>query len=195
MVDQHHQCHHQRHGQHRSDDSNQFRGGGTDLDRLGQARKHRVLLCEAAGDIPHQVLQQIADTDGGNHDGHPRRGPQRLISHTFHNKAQHNRQNDDQRNSHGKRYGGNQINHKKPGGCENISMREVDQAQNTVYQCIAYGNQRVLSADGNTCQQIGKQCVKHKFNPFMRELNRKGGCRPLRQPPGFQNLIRRPSGS
>ena len=109
--------------------------------------------------------------------------------------AQHNRQDNHQRNSQGKGHGSNQVNHKEPGRCENIAVRKVDQAQDTVNQRIAYGNQRVLSADGHTRQQIRKQRVKHKFNPFVRELNRKGGCRPLRQPPGFQNLIRRPSGS
>ena len=49
---------------------------------------------QAAGDVGRSVLQQIADADGGDHDGHSRGSAQGLIGRPLDDKAQRHRQDD-----------------------------------------------------------------------------------------------------
>ena len=65
----------------------------------------------AAGDVGRSVFQQIADADGGDHDGHSRGVAQGLIGRPLNEKAQRHRQDDDNRNCRVDRQHGGNINH------------------------------------------------------------------------------------
>ena len=48
-----------------------------------QARDLGIDLGQTAGDVQRQVLEQIADADGGDHQGHSGCGTQGFIGHLF----------------------------------------------------------------------------------------------------------------
>ena len=133
------------------------------MNSIGQPRQNRILLRQTARHIPHQILQQIGRADGGNHDGHARRRAQGLVSHALHHEAQRHSQQNHQR--HGNRQGKRrrQVDHEEACSGENVAVGKIDETQNAVDHGIAYGDQRILSANGDTCEEIRQNGIKHIF--------------------------------
>ena len=92
MLDHDDQRDDQQDGQHGGEDGQPPHGDAADLDLGTQPRDIGIGLRQAAGDIGGKVLQQVAHTDGGDHDRHAGGGTQRLVGHFFYHHAQHHRQ-------------------------------------------------------------------------------------------------------
>ena len=158
-------------GRHQHDDEERR----DDRHPLGLAAKHRdgvtdpgqggVLLGQAAGDVPHQVLQQVRHADGGDHNGHARCGAQGLVSHFLHRDAQQHGGRNDQRDGNGQRQGSGGVHHQKACHRKDIAVGKVDEAQDAVHHRVADGDQRILAAHRDARQQIGQKLCSHKGNP------------------------------
>ena len=149
MVNQHHQRKHQCNHQERRYQRYHLSGSGTDVDGIGDKGNGGILLCQTAGDVRRQVLEQIAHADGGNHNGHTGRRTQGLICRTFNGKADNHRQNQHQRHGDVQRQRRGQVNHHNTSHHKHIAVCKVNQPQDTVNHGITNGNQRILTTDGN----------------------------------------------
>ena len=160
MVDNKHQNDHQHHRYQWGDEHRQLVLHAEHADALADKGDIGELLGQAAGDVAHQILQQIADADGGDHHGHPRRGAQRGIGAFFDGKAHEHRQGDHDEDGHPHRHsgeGGRQIDHHDTRQHEQVAVGEVDELQDAVHHGVADGHQRELSACGESSDQIRSQ--------------------------------------
>ena len=186
MVDQLGQKHDQHQHQNGSDNDHQLRGGADDVDGFVQDSDGGIRHGLTAGDIGRGVLQQIADADGRDHDGHSRRVAQGLIGRPLNEEAQRHRQDDDNRNRRVDRHHGGNIDAQQARDHEHVAVGEVDQAQNAVDHGIANGDQRQLPTKRNAAEQNGYQVFQRKqlfhkgFLPFFTESPKKPSAAPLR---------------
>ena len=146
----------QQQRQDRSDDGHALGGRAEDGDGVGDPRQLRVLLGHAARHVVREVLQQIAHADGGDHDGHSGRLAQGLVGAALNGEAERDRQHDDGGNGDVQRHGSREIDHDQACNHEDIAVREVDQAQDTVDHGVADRDERILAAGGNTGEYVGQ---------------------------------------
>ena len=154
MVDEHDQREDERNGQKRGDDCDARGGGAENGDLVGDPRDLRIVLVQTARDVEREVLQKIAHADGRDHDGHTRRGTQRLIRHALDGEAEQDGEHDHQRNGCVERHRRGEVDHQKTRDHENIAVGEVDKAQDAVDHRVADGDKGVLSAHRDSRQEI-----------------------------------------
>ena len=146
MVDEQHQRDDQRDGQERGDDRHAGRLHPEQPHRIGDPGDSGIVLVQAAGHIQRQILDQIADADGRDHNRHAGRGTQGLVRHPLDQKAQQHRQHDHQRDRQIQRHPCGEIDHHQAGHHEHIAVGEVDEPQYAIHHGVANGDQRILPA-------------------------------------------------
>ena len=156
MCDQPDQHRGKEHGEEGRDDRDPRGLHSENVDGIRDPRDRGIILIQAAGDVERQVLKQIADADGGDHDGHSGGGAQRFVGHSLDGEAQKHGEKDHQRNRDVQGQRCRQVHHHQSGYHEDVAVGEVDQAENAVDHGIADGDQRILSADGDSRDDIGK---------------------------------------
>ena len=156
FLDQDHQNDHQYDGQDGGDDGDALDTQAAHLHDLGQEGDVGIGAGDTAGKVGGQVLQQIAHADGGDHDGHSGRLAQGLVGAALNGEAERDRQHDDGGNGDVQRHGSREIDHDQACDHEDIAVREVDQAQDTVDHGVADRDERILAAGGNTGEYVGQ---------------------------------------
>ena len=177
MLDQQHQCDDQQDGQHGGQNGQPPHRDAADLDLGAKPRDIGIGLCQTAGDIGGKVLQQVGNTDGGDHDRHTGGGAQRLIGHLFYHHAQYNGKDEGKDQPHHDAAGTQKaaapacdVNHNEARDHEHIAVGKVDEPQDAVNHRIADGDKRIQAADGQSRYKdlgvVGKvmhiHCLRNK---------------------------------
>ena len=155
MVNEGGQQENQHQNQNGGDDNHHLGGSTANIHGVVQNIDGGVGHGLTAGDIGSGVLQQVADTDGGNHNGHSGGAAQGLVGCPLNEEAQCDGHGNDDGNRHIHGQCGRDIDTQKSRDHEYIAVGEVNQAQDTVNHGIADGDQRQLSAKGNAAQKNG----------------------------------------
>ena len=145
----------ERDGQKRRHDRDALGGRAEERDGVGDPRDRRLdRLRQAAGQVERKILDEVAHTDGADHQRHTRRRAQRLIGHALDGKAENDGEDEHQRdrNVHGHGRGG--VDHDQACHHKDIAVGKVNEAQNAVDQRVADGDERVLTSHRDTADQI-----------------------------------------
>ena len=181
LLDQGNKCCHQHNDEERRYHRHPLGLAAQHRDGVADPRQGRVLLGQTAGDIPHRVLQKVGHTDRGDHYRHARRSAQGLVGDLFHCDAQQYRCHHHQRDGNGQRKGSSSVHHQKTGYGKDIAVGKVDQAHDAVHHRVANGDQCILAAHRDTCQQIGQKLCSHKGDPpFLTTFNKINSSSHLR---------------
>ena len=173
MLDQGDEQVYEHECQHRRQEGDEGGRQTADLINVLQHRDLRIAHRERGEEIGREVLQQVGHADRRDHDGHTRSGTKRLIGDALN--AYTECGGGDQCHRNGdvpwqRRHG---ENHEVAGHHEDISMGEVDQAQDAVDHRVADGDQCVGTAERDTCQTLLQEgCKRHRFFPFEYALER-----------------------
>ena len=178
VVDELGQGRHQKHHQHRRDHRHILGGYPRNGQLVGQTGQSGVHLGQAAGDVGRQILQQIADTNGGDHHRHPGGCPQRLVGRPLDDEAQQHSQNDHQGNGRSQRQAGAEVDHHQTGYHEYIAVSKVDQPQDAVDHGVADGDEGVLPAQRYAGEQNGDAVLHGEPSLFFQVLRGRHAAEP-----------------
>ncbi len=134
------------------------------MNRIADPRNRRIIFCKPARNVKREILNQIRNADRGNHHRHSWRRTERTVSHALDGKSNRDSHDDHQRNGNVKRKNRGRVNQNQSRRHENVSMREIYQAKNSVDHRVANRDERVLSASGNSRENIRQICSKKVFH-------------------------------